>query len=52
MKDDAKTKLPRRTFLAILGVGVATVALRDKVRLPDDPPRSPITGKPLWIGHC
>lgn len=52
MKDDDKPKLARRTFLAILGTAVATVALRDKVRLPDDPPRSTWNGKTRWIGHC
>jgi hypothetical protein len=52
VKDDDKSKLQRRTFLAMLGATVATVALRDKVRLPDDPPRSAWRGKTRWIGHC
>jgi hypothetical protein len=40
----------RRTFVAMLGAAVATIALRD--RLTGRPVvRNPETGRPIWIGH-
>lgn len=40
----------RRTFVAMLGAAVTSVALRD--RLTGRPViRNPATGKPIWIGH-
>jgi hypothetical protein len=42
----------RRAFVAMIGAAAAALALREKRRSAGDPPRSPHTGKTLWIGHC
>ena len=41
----------RRTFVAMLGAAVASVALRDRLT-GRDVIRNPATGKPIWIGHA
>jgi hypothetical protein len=40
----------RRTFVAMLGAAVASVALRDRLT-GREVIRNPATGKPIWIGH-
>jgi len=42
----------RRAFVAMLGAAAAALALRENQRPADDPRRSPVSGKPRWIGHC
>ncbi|HUS30112.1 MAG TPA: twin-arginine translocation signal domain-containing protein [Kofleriaceae bacterium] len=56
-KQDDETKTTwrpptRRAFIAMIGAAGAALALREKRRRAGDPPRSPQTGKTLWIGHC
>ena len=41
----------RRTFVAMLGAAVASVALRDRLT-GRAVLRNPATGKPIWIGHA
>jgi hypothetical protein len=50
----AKTWRPptRRAFVAMLAAAASGVALRGKLPIAADRPRSTWTGKTRWIGHC